>query len=162
MSCYQEPVEDTTEVVGRKPIYLDLALTGTAISEEPKAFGSLGKIVSKDSYIYVNEKSAGIHVIDNANPSIPVAKHFWSIPGNIDFTIRENFLYADSGADLLTVDISDPADIKLVTTTEGIYNEDPEANFPINYSGPFECVDPSLGIVIAWESALITNPKCRI
>jgi len=161
VSCYQEPTEETVQVTGQRPIYLDAALIGSASSEAPKEFDNLGKIVSNGSLIYINEVTEGIHVVDNTDPTNPVRKHFWSIPGNIDFTIRGNFLYADSGFDLLTIDITDPAEIEILSTREGIYKGNPEDNFPINYFGPFECVDPSKGVVIGWEGATLINPKCR-
>ena len=162
VSCYEEPTEETLQVWGNKPIYLESGNLGTASTELPKAFGNLGKIVSNGSAIYINEVAEGIHVIDNNDPNNPITKHFWSIPGNIDFTIKDQYLYADSNTDLLTIDISNPSDIKLVSTIKEIYKENPESDFPLNYRGHFECVDSSKGFVIGWEEQLITNPKCRI
>ena len=60
-----------------------------------------GKIYIKDSFIFLNDQNKGIHVIDNSNPSHPVAIAFLSIPGNLDIAIRGNTLYADMYNDLL-------------------------------------------------------------
>src|SRR3954469_6088108 len=72
-----------------------------------------GKLVVLGNYIFLNEIDKGIHIIDNANPSAPVNRYFIDIPGNIDIAIKGNTLYADLYTDLLTLDISNPASIKI-------------------------------------------------
>jgi len=160
-SCYQEEVPETVTVQGLKPIYIEESSVGTALSEAPKAFDNLGKIVTRGSFIYINEKTRGIHVIDNTVPTNPVTRHFWAIPGNIDFTIKENLLYADNGFDLMTIDIKQPDEIQLVHTIEDFTGYDTDSAFPAGYSGFFECVDRSKGAVLDWEEATLTDPKCR-
>jgi len=161
LSCYQEQEVANFSVRGPRPIYLNTADLGPVTSQAPKEFGELGKIVTVSNQIYINELYVGIHVIDNSDPNNPVPTHFWSILGNIDFTIDGNFLYADNAIDLLTIDISDPANIVVLSTNENVYlNDDETVLFPPNNFGHFECVDPSKGIVIGWEDALLQNPKC--
>jgi len=161
-SCYTEPEEDTNPVQGMKPVYLTKDQLGTIESQEARPYGNLGKIVSSGNNIYINERLEGIHVIDNSDPTMPDIIQFWSIPGNVDFTITGTTLYADNSFDLLTIDISDPKDIKLLSTVENIYpNDENTADFPGTYFGPFECADSSLGIVVDWEEATLINPKCR-
>ncbi len=160
-SCYQEETPEIIIVQGLKPVYIERTEVGTAVSETAQTFENLGKIVSRGAFIYINEKARGIHVIDNSNPSNPVTKHFWAIPGNIDFTIKDDLLYAENGFDLLTIDIEQADQIQLVHTIRDFTGFDSDSAFPAGYSGFFECTDRSKGVVIDWEEATLTNPKCR-
>lgn len=73
-----------------------------------------GKILAKDNFLFVSEIKKGVHIIDNSNPSNPVFLSFIQIPGNGDIIIYENKLYADSYSDLISLDITDPANVKIV------------------------------------------------
>ena len=72
-----------------------------------------GKIYVYNDYLFINEVGQGIHVVDNSNPASPKVINFIKIPGNMDLAVNSNYLYADSYVDLLTFDISNPANIKL-------------------------------------------------
>lgn len=159
-SCVEE--EPDIEVSGLKPLYQQGELSETIGSEEPKAFGTLGKIVYANGFIYINEQFEGVHVIDNSVPANPVTKHFWKVPALIDFTIKDDILYAEQGRDLLVVDIKAPEDITLCNILKDVLEEGNQNQFPPNYSGSFECVDPSKGVVAGWEEALLINPKCSL
>ena len=64
---------DTEQVVGYAPVYLSYAeLRAPVAASDPVELEETGKIYVKDSYIYVNERFKGIHVIDNTNPSSPL------------------------------------------------------------------------------------------
>jgi len=80
------------------------------------AITKAGQIYIKDSYIYLNEYNAGIHVIDNSNPSHPVQVAFLNIPGNQNIGIRGNTLFADMYSDILAIDISNIKQVKVVDT----------------------------------------------
>ncbi len=82
-----------------------------------------GKLYTKDGYLFINELKMGIHVIDNRNPSAPKPLAFINIPGNGDIAIRDNFLYADSYMDLVTLDISNLADIHEVARTQNVFTQ---------------------------------------
>ncbi|THU35906.1 hypothetical protein FAM09_21175 [Niastella caeni] len=69
---------------------------------------SPGKIYIYGNYIFLNESNAGIHIIDNSQPSAPKNIAFIPIPGNVDLAVTGNTLYADSYSDLVTFDISNP------------------------------------------------------
>jgi len=158
ISCFEELTPPPSE--GIKPIYGDL---NNAIieSKEPRTFGTLGKIVTNGSFIYLNERFEGIHVVDNSDPKNPQRVAFWCILGNSEFTIEDNYLYADNSKDMLVINISDPFDIKLENKIKDIYTQVPAGIlFPSDYSGVFECVDTTKGIVIGWESAFFENPEC--
>jgi hypothetical protein len=101
-----------------------------------------GKIYWKDQKLYINEVGKGIHLIDNANPSSPVATGFLNIPGNFDLAILGNILYADSYVDLVMFDVSDWANIKEVNRMEGFFK---------NYNTMGFYADPVKGVVTSWE-----------
>ena len=86
-----------------------------------------GKIYTLGKYIFLNEVDKGIHVIDNTNPSQPKNIFFIDIPGNMDIAVKGNTLYADLYTDLVAIDISNPATVKVDKVIEGI--------FPYRYYG---------------------------
>ncbi len=88
----------------------------------PKQLKSTGKIYTVGKYILVCEKNAGVHIIDNSNPSNPANISFITIPGNGDIAVKNNYLYADSYVDLLTFDISNPAQPKFEKRINAIFN----------------------------------------
>lgn len=156
----ESAVPTPTSIVGLRPIYVDPAAAQIQ-SEPPREFGLLGKIEYVDPFIFINEQLQGIHVIDNTNPNNPEQIAFWAIPGNIDFTISGDILYADNSWDLLTIDITDIHQIELLSTVENFYQR-PQTDqlYPKEYDGFFECVDTSKGIVVGWEESLLVDPKC--
>ncbi|MBO0950559.1 LVIVD repeat-containing protein [Fibrella forsythiae] len=82
-----------------------------------------GKIYTKDGYLFINELKMGIHVIDNRDPANPKPVAFINIPGNGDMAVRGNFLYADSYMDLVTLDISNLADIHEVARSQNVFTQ---------------------------------------
>lgn len=77
-----------------------------------------GKIYVRGSFLFINERKKGIHLIDNANPASPRVVSFLNIPGNTDIAVRGNVLYADSYTDLLAFDISNPTEAKLLNRVD--------------------------------------------
>ena len=143
---------------GLKPIYSidwkDVAL------EEPRQINQLGKIYYHHGLLLVNELYKGIHVFDNTNPANPIPLSFISIPGNVDVAAKDDILFVDNYSDLLSIRIGNGNSIEIVSRSSNIY---PIATkkYPPNHTGYFECVDFNQGIVIGWEKATLTNPKCK-
>jgi hypothetical protein len=79
-----------------------------------------GKIYAYKNFIFVNDKNKGIHVVDNTDPSNPKKISFIEIPGNVDISVKDDFLFADSLTDLVVLDISDIKNIKEVTRLENV------------------------------------------
>jgi len=146
---------------GMRPIYYGYDDFSELRSGPPLPYGNLGKIVTSGAYIFINEVGKGIHVIDNTNPNLPVQLYFWYIIGNTEFTLLQNFLYANNGKHLLVINISDVANIKLETVIKNQYQPELLELFPENYDGYFECYDGSLGILKSWEKSELTNPYCK-
>ncbi|MFP2997168.1 hypothetical protein ABN763_14725 [Spongiivirga sp. MCCC 1A20706] len=87
----------------------------------PKPIDESGKIYAYNNLIFVNDKSQGIHVINNANPAAPQKISFLKIPGNVDISIKDDVLYADSVTDLVVFDISNITDIKQTNRLENVF-----------------------------------------
>jgi len=160
-SCFDLP--EGFNGLGLKPVYASPDDFSTVVTLQPQENIDQGSFFTADGFFYINERFRGIHVYDNSNPNDPMKLYFWNIPGCSEFTIDGELLYADNSRHLLTIDISDKADIKYVSHVEDIYTGDQQNNnFPENYRGIFECVDFEKGIVIDWEQELLENVDCVI
>jgi hypothetical protein len=106
------------------PFYLSVAdLRKQAVSlDKPHELSAPGKIYLYKNFLFINEVSKGIHVIDNSDPASPRFLNFINIPGNIDLAVNSNILYADSYVDLLAFDISDPKKISFVKRVENVFD----------------------------------------
>lgn len=161
VSCEDEDQQEDLVVQGKSPIYSTESMNISILESQP--YQDLGKIVYRDSFLYINEVAKGIHVVDNRNPASPEKVKFYSIPGNTDFTLKENFIYANHIFDLVAIDVSED-DLEVTYREEGFYSEDEVVDFlhpGEDYNGFFECVDLTQGVVIGWKDSLLTNPKCR-
>ncbi len=116
----------------------------------PLPIGESGKIYAYGDYIFVNDKFKGVHVIDNSNPASPRKVSFIKIAGNVDISIKDNYLYADSLTDLIVLDISDINAIEIVTRLDNVLRDNvvwpAEADF-FEYEG----WDYENEILIGWE-----------
>lgn len=87
----------------------------------PQNIDEAGKIYAYNNYIFVNDEFQGVHVIDNTNPESPQAIAYIKIPGNVDISIKNNYLYADSSIDLVVFDISNINGIEQVARLEDVF-----------------------------------------
>lgn len=158
--CIKESEQDNNWVEGMRPVYISADEAHHIYSSSPQNIVSLGKIYTKQPYLFVNDSGIGVHVVDNSNPSAPQRIAFIHIPGNRDIAIKGNYLYADNLADLVTIDISDLQNISVVNRVSNLYSV-PETSYPLGYSGYFECADIKKGVPVSWEKAQLLSPKCR-
>jgi hypothetical protein len=91
-------------------------LPGTALKNP-------GKMYVSGSYIFLNERNKGIHVINNSNPANPVNESFIAIPGCEDLAIYDKTLYADCYTDLMVLDISNPKSVILKEVNANLFPE---------------------------------------
>ena len=154
---------DSFETDGMAPIYISSTDFSMIKSEDARPFVTLGNIIIRGNYLYINEKGKGIHVIDNTDPKNPVFIAFWNIPGNTEFNIKGNLLYADNSIHLLTIDISDIHHIVVKSYTENVFIDLEPINPrpPSDYNGYFYCVDKNKGVHIGWENAHLKDPRCE-
>lgn len=142
VSSCKKPCKGTRSYTYMEPIYRAKAEVKANIkSNAPQAIKNPGKIYQWGHYIFLNEVSKGIHVIDNSNPAAPVNRSFIAIPGNVDIAIKGNLLYADLYADLVVMDISNPLGIVAKSFVDKVF---PSRNFGYLYSGD------SSSIIVEW------------
>ena len=123
-SCKKEICRNLHTYTYYVPEYKSVAEVRANIkSNAPRQIQNPGKIYIKGNYIFLNEIDKGIHVINNSNPAAPVKLAFIDIPGNVDIAEKENTLYADFYADLVTIDISNPQDVVVKKFVENIFPE---------------------------------------
>lgn len=147
------------EIQGLRPVYASGDWTAITVLP-PQPIEELGKIYYKDDILFVNEKYKGVHVIDNKNPEQPTFLKFIQIPGNRDIAIKGSILYADNVKDLVAINLSDLDNLQVTSRVKDVYSAEDFLDYPENYWGYFECVDPAKGIVLAWENAMLQNPEC--
>jgi len=141
--------------VANVPIYLSYEDFRNAIkSEPPQDIQNPGKLYFYNNFLFINEYLKGIHVIDNSDPSSPQKQSFISIPGNVDIAIKNDILFADSYIDLISLDISDLENIKVVGRKKDIF---PYILPPYDENYRVDEIDYSKGIVVDWEFKKITK-----
>ncbi len=144
------------EVIGLKPVYTAVESIERIEIKTNEPLNNPGRIYLYEQYLLVNDKAKGIHIFDNSNPDAPVKLAFISIPGNMDFSVRQNMLYADNITDMVVFDISQPSAPVYVNRVKSVF---PTQSFP-DQGGPFLCVDPSKGVGLKWEKAKLVNTGC--
>lgn len=117
----------------------------------PLPIDESGKIYAYQDYIFINDKYKGVHVIDNTNPESPQKISFIKIAGNVDISIKDDYLYADSLTDLIVLDISNINNIEIVNRLENVLRD--------NVVFPFEAqifewgdIDYENELVVGWET----------
>lgn len=134
-------------------------LEDAVLARSPRPLHATGKIYVQGRYVFINEPYEGIHIIDNQNPAQPRPLSFLRIPGNVDLALKGTMLYADSGPDLLTIDVSSPAAPQLRHRVREAFRELPlpsggalaEAGQPQNR--------PANQVVIGWDEQKIQLPE---
>jgi hypothetical protein len=118
--CIKDTCKSTYTIY--KPILKSLSQVRMDMkSSQPVALEQTGKMFLYGSYIFLNEMNKGIHVIDNSNPAAPRNISFINIPGNVDLAVKGKYLYADSYADLLVFDISNPQQVQNPKVMEKVF-----------------------------------------
>tara|TARA_R110002051_G_scaffold181460_1_gene250981 strand:- start:63087 stop:64337 length:1251 start_codon:yes stop_codon:yes gene_type:complete len=117
----------------------------------PKFVEESGKIYVYKNLIFINDIYQGIHIINNSNPTSPRKIAFIKIPGNVDISVKNDLLYADSLTDLVVIDISNLEAIKVINRLENVLNG--YVNWPTEVD-IFENVsyDYNTEILIGWQT----------
>ncbi len=120
--CIKDTCHRTYTYTYYVPVYETIEKVKTNIkSNAPKDIQNPGKIFIIDHYIFLNEIDKGVHIIDNSYPASPKNVAFIDIPGNMDMAVKENVLYADSYADLVTIDITNPLNVVVKKYMENVF-----------------------------------------
>lgn len=153
VSCEKEKNET---VEGYRPIYASGDDLSQVETRQDEPLQNPGRIYTYENYLLVNDQGKGIHIYDNSNVSQPTHVSFIDIPGNMDFSVSQDVIYADNITDLVLINIGDATKPSFVNRIEGVF---PLQQFPDEF-GAFECADPTKGIVVGWEKTTLTNPGC--
>lgn len=156
-SCFKE---DLSTEKGKKPIYVSTEDHNKISSSAAKSFTHVGKIFKLGNRIYISDKGTGVHIINNSNPSAPTKEAFIFINGNKDMAVKGNTMFADNSADLLAIDISNLTNVSITKRVQNVYGNI-GLEFPLDYSGYFECVDAEKGFVVDWVDSDLENPECQ-
>ncbi len=131
------------------PVYQDYSAFRNDITfENPREIVNQGNIYQKDQILFIVENGAGIHFINNSNPSAPVKIGFLKIQGCTGMSIKDNYLYANHMIDLAVIDISDFNAPKVVGQAADLF---PDALPERDGNYPVAKIDKEKGVVIAWE-----------
>jgi hypothetical protein len=121
-SC-QDEINTTYTYRTLMPVFLEMSEVRARLiaPEPPRSLDNPGKIYIYGNYLFVNEPTRGIHILDNTNPSNPINLNFIPIEGNVDLAVNSNILYADNYVDLLAFDLSNIRNIRLVKRVEDVF-----------------------------------------
>ncbi|MCM4166963.1 hypothetical protein KCTC52924_01819 [Arenibacter antarcticus] len=152
VSCDDTDDRQYAEYLVAKPIKMSKSEFKQDVSiVAPIPMEKSGKIYVYGDYIFVNDQFKGVHVVDNSNPKAPKKIAFIKIPRNVDISIKDNFLYADSITDLLVLDITDIQHIKMVIRLENVLRDN--VVFPLGVDiFEWEGIDYNAEIVVGWET----------
>lgn len=118
-SCTSDLGEVTVTYTRGDAIYGDLSsIRQTPLTSSAREVADAGKIFISNDLLLIGEETEGIHVFDNTDPENPVAQLFINIPGNREFYVDGDFIYAESLYDMLKIDISNPQQPQLVSRIE--------------------------------------------
>ncbi|WP_297761259.1 hypothetical protein [uncultured Muriicola sp.] len=124
LSCTEEDPGKYADYLVARPLTISIQEFKNGVDiVSPQPIAESGKIYAYQDYIFVNDKFRGVHVIDNSNPASPRKVSFIKIAGNVDISIKNNFLYADSLTDLIVLDISDINNIQIVNRLENVLRD---------------------------------------
>jgi len=89
-----------------KPVLMERdAMENAVESTSARAIVFSGKIYRYQNYMFLVDKSLGVHVYDISNPAEPQNKGFIVIPGCSEVAVSDGYLYANSAVDLLSINI---------------------------------------------------------
>jgi len=105
-------------------IYGDLdEVRSTPILETARTIQNPGKIFVSNDFLLIGEEGKGIHVFDNSDLSNPTPVSFLNIPGNHEFYVQGDMLFAESYYDMIKVDLSNLAQPQISDRVEFAFSE---------------------------------------
>jgi hypothetical protein len=152
-SCNDDDGEYADYLVARPLVISKTEFAASVAIVDPIPINESGKIYTYEDYLFINDKYQGVHVINNTNPESPHKIAFIKIPGNVDISVKDNFLYADSITDLIVLDISNINEIKQVNRLEGVLRDN--VVFPAGAEiYEWGNIDYENNIVVGWETVV--------
>jgi len=119
VSCTNDSGTVEVDYLEATAIYGNLdEIRAIPLNEGGRSIQNPGKIFIGEGFILIGEEGQGIHVVSNQDRSHPVSGNFIHIPGNKEFFVSGNTLYAESYYDVLKIDLSDPFEAKLLSRSK--------------------------------------------
>jgi hypothetical protein len=147
------PLPPQPKVWGSKPVYASKTFAEKiAFGASKQPVKQAGNIYAWSHYIFQVDVGSGIHVIDNSVPSKAERVGFITINGCEQISIKGNFLYTNSYADLVTIDLSDVKNIREVNRQTNIFPEN-LYSYPFampEESGYYTCPQYYDSVVVDW------------
>ena len=124
-SCTNDTGSVEVNYLEATAIYGDMDdIRAIPLNETPRQIENPGKIYIGEDFVLIGEEEKGIHVINNSNRENPVTDAFIRIPGNKEFYVSGQYIYAESYYDMLKIDISNPYQALLTSRSKNaIQNE---------------------------------------
>lgn len=121
--CYIQ-VDPKSELPVYRPLLMARANLEQSVALVPaQAIHNPGKMYLKGPYAFINERYEGVHIVDNQDPAHPRNIGFLRIPGSLDLSMRGNLLYVDNAVDLVGLDLSNPAQVRVVSRVRNVFPE---------------------------------------
>jgi hypothetical protein len=131
-SCKENP--DPRPETNYEPVLMkrDKLNNGAIKWQGPQHIQQPGKIYYKDSFIFINQKYEGLHVVRSQASGQLEKVGFIRIPGNLDVAIKDAILYADNATDLIAIDLQHLLEEQSVRITKRVENALPGYSPPDN------------------------------
>ena len=113
-----------------------------------------GKIYVWGNLLFQVDEFTGVHVINYSDKQNPVKLGFISIKGCSEIAVKGNYLIANNMNDLVTIDFSQPSQVKEVGRLKGAF---PTYEYNYQYAEPdeknvyYKCPDLNKGDVLEWK-----------
>jgi len=133
------------------PIVVDRTTFESSIcSMPPQKLVNPGKVFTKGHQLFVIEQFYGVHLFNNIDPKNPQKVGFIRILGCTDVAVKGTIMYASSGEDLVTIDISNISEVKELDREVEVLSEltNPDGEVPFDYS---KGQRPENTVIIAWK-----------
>ena len=161
VSCDKKEEGDYADYLVATPISMSVTEFKNSVDVvAPRPINESGKIYAYANYIFVNDKYKGVHVIDNSDPSSPQKISFIKIAGNVDISVKGNFLYADSLTDLIVLDISEINAIRIVNRMEDVLRDN--VVWPVADIYEYDGIDYQNEIIIGWDVKTESRLKSEV
>jgi hypothetical protein len=167
-SCLQDECEEIRTYNEFVPVTVNAESFRHAIEAEgPRTLCDPGQIYYFQDYLYIQERGDGLHIIDNADPANPTPITFLPIEGVESLAIRNGILYANQYVDIVTFDVSNPAQPRYLDRAEDVFrpystfvNETGQQMLTVEYrptevTRTVECGDPRWGMDFFWTEDVL-------
>ena len=152
-----DKMNSTVTYTLNEPVYMPYNEFRSVKALKPaQALVNPGKICLYGDYLYINEIAKGIHIVDNSNPAAPKVVAFMEVIGNIDITVSNNILYADSYIDLVWFDVTNPAQPAEIGRVENVFAN---ALPPTDNDYLIKEIDWTKGVIVDWEVKTVTEKE---